>query len=217
MNSASAGFTTMQREREGYYNAMEAMNTGTYKGDGDILDWSQWDRFQVDGTTPVLVHRLFQQGLGSPGGVAGNKNLADTNMVGNIGIPQGQKLYIRAIKVFYKAVEIRTEAECVSIYQLFADTTINLSIPGKDTYGQWSLDEIMGIPTSVVETPSTAGDNYSLLSTGRHIGILPLNLPIVLSSLVNLTCEVVHQVAPSADLDDDVIKISLNGILERLS
>jgi len=216
MNQQDTGFSTMQAMRAGYSNALAAMQSGTYKGDGDILDFTLWDRFEVDGTTPTLRHRLFVNGLGSPGGIVGNKTLADTNVSGNVGIPQGQKLYVRAIKVFYWAKEIRTPVEIVEFYQMLAETTINISIPGKDTYGQWALDEIMGIPVSIIDNP--AATNYNPpLSTGRHVGILPLNLPIVLASVVSFNISVEHHTAPSADLDDDVVKIGLNGILERLS
>ena len=207
----------MQDLRAGYYDAVQAMQTGTYKRDGDILDFTLWDRFEVDGTTPTLIHRLFVNGLGSPGGVAGNRNLADTNLVGNQGIPLGQKLYVRAIKLFYRADEARSDTEIVAWHDLLANTTINFAIPGKDTYGQWALDEVMNIPASMVQIPGNAGDNDPSMAWGAYRGILPLNLPIVLASQVAFNITVEHHVAPSADLDDDIIKIGLTGILERLS
>jgi len=214
MNAASS--TRMVDLRAGYYDAINAMQTGTYKKDGDILDWTLWDRFEVDGTTPTLIHRLFVNGLGSPGGVAGNRNLADTNLVGNQGIPLGQKLYIRAIKLFYRADEVRTPTEHVSWHDMLANTTLNIQIPGKDSYGQWALDELMGISTSMMNVPAATNYNPSN-SVGRYVGIFPLNLPIVLSSQVAFTVTVEHHVAPAADLDDDLVKVGLNGILERLS
>jgi hypothetical protein len=213
MNAAGNRMVDM---RAGYYDAINAMQTGTYKGSGDILDWTLWDRFEVDGTTPTLIHRLFVNGLGSPGGVAGNRNLADTNLVGNQGIPLGQKLYVRAIKVFYRADEVRTPAELVAWHDLLANTTINFTIPGKDTYGQWALDEVLGIPVSMMNVPAATNYNPSE-SAGKYVGILPLNLPITLSSQVAFNVVVEHHVAPAAGLDDDLIKIGLNGILERLS
>lgn len=214
MNAASTG--RMQDLRAGYYDAVQAMQTGTYKRDGDILDWTSWDRFEVDGTTPTLIHRLFVNGLGSPGGVAGNRNLADTNLVGNQGLPLGLKLYVRAIKIFYRADEIRTPAEIVAWHDMLANTTINFAIPGKDTYGQWALDEVMNIPVSMMNVPAATNYNPSE-SSGTYRGILPLNLPIVLASQVAFNITVEHHVAPAAGLDDDIVKIGLNGILERLS
>lgn len=210
------GDTRQVALRAGYYDVINAMQSGTYSGKGDVLDFTLWDRFEVDGTTPTLVHRLFVNGLGSPGGVAGNRNLADTNLVGNQGIPLGQKLYVRAIKLFYRADEVRTPTEMVSFHDLLANTVINFAIPGKDTYGQWALDELLGGPLNMINVP--AATNYNpAQSLGVMKGVLPLNLPITLASQVGFTITVTHEVAPAADLDDDLIKIGLNGILERLS
>lgn len=204
----------MQDLRAGYYDAVNAMQTGTYKADGDILDFTLWDRIEIDNA--VLIHRMFVNGLGSPGGVVGNRNLADTNLQGNQGIPLGQKLYVRAIKVFYRADEVRTPAEIVAWHDMLANTTINFAIPGKDTYGQWALDEVLGIPVSMMNVPAATNYNPSE-SAGKYVGILPLNLPIVLASQVAFNITLEHHVAASADLADDILKIGLNGILERLS
>jgi len=208
-------YNNMQDVAE-FYQTMNAMQTGTYSKEGDILDWTLWDRFEIDGTTPVLIHRLFVNGLGTPGGVAGNRNLADTNQVGANPVPQGNKLFVRAIKLFYRADEIRTPTEHVEWHDMLANTTLNIKIVGKDTYGQWALDELMGIPVSMMNVPAATNYNPSN-SNGRYLGIFPLNLPIVLSSLVSFNVEMEHHVAPAADLDDDLVKVGLNGILLRLS
>lgn len=207
---------TMNELRAGYSGALRAMETGTYKEDGDVLDFSLWDRFQIDGTTPTLEHRLFVNGLGSPGGIAAAKNLADTNVQGNGGVPQGQKFYVRAIKIFYESDEIRTPAEIQALYDVLANTTLDIRIPGKDTYGQWGLDELFGITSAAVVVP--AATNYNPpTSIGSYRGVLPINLPIVFAANVQYTILVTHHAAPAADLDDDLIKIALQGILERLS
>lgn len=211
-----AGEYNMQAERQGYYQALEAMHTGTYKGSGDILDFTLWDRIVIDGTTPVLQHRLFVNGLGSTVGAV-LKNLADTNVRGNQGIPQGQKLYVRAIKIFYQGQKVITEAITVNLYNMLQDTTINIEIPGKDTYGQWALDEVMGLSLQSLITPAVAGDNTPLFTLNRAVGVLPLNLPIVLASQVAFNVTLQHHAAPSTNLDDEKIKIGLTGILERLS
>lgn len=192
--------------RQGYYAAMRSLETGTYKGSGDIIDWSYYDTLTLSNT--VLNHRLFTVGLGA------TKTLADTNILGR-GMPQGQKMYVQAIKVMYFGDEARTPAERINQLDMMADTTLNFYIPGKDTYGQWTLAEIFGIADGNVMSDA-AGDS-ELASKGRFVGIYPLNLPIVLAQQVDFEIQIVHHVAPAADLNDDRIKISLNGILERLS
>lgn len=206
-------FTTMTAARQAYYNVMQEMQSGTYKGSGDIIDWTLWDRFDL--AVAVLTHRLFVNGLGS--GVGAQRTLADTNVVGATGIPQGQRLFVRAIKTFYQGEQTLAAANILLMYRMFQETTLNISIPGKDSYGQWALDELLGLSIQTVLTPAVAGDNERVLTESGARGILPLNLPIVLSALVSFSVVVVHQVAAATELDDDKIKIGLTGILERLA
>lgn len=219
MNNA---VTPMERQvdlRRGYIEAMDSLRTGTYKGSGDVIDYSLYDRVVLDFTTPRLNHRMFQAGVGqnSPAGVP--KTQADTNVQGAQGIPVGSKLYINAIKIIYTAEENRAAAELQLIQQLLEQTTFNFRLSGKDTYGLWKLTELMGTPMNVVVTPAVAGDNEIPVSVGRFVGIYPLNLPIVLAQQVFFEVLLEHwdAAATYTDLDGDWINVSLSGILERLS
>lgn len=199
--------------RKGYYEAIASLQTGTYKGSGDVIDWSFYDRFTLLST--VLEHQMFSVGIGQVDPVtAVRKTLADTNMIGTQIVPQGAKHYVRAIKEFYQAFATRTEAQVLNIYNLLTESVLNVSIFGKATYGQWGLDEIMGLCTAVNGVAATSG---SLLSTGRYVGILPLNLPLVIASQVQFNLDVREFTASAAAIDSDKVKISLPGILERLS
>lgn len=208
----------MVDQRQGYSLALEAMNTGTYKGSGDILDWSIWDKAIIDGTTPTTEHRLFTNGLGSNDAAGNVKTLADTNVQGRQGgIPQGGKLYVKAIKVFFWFDDEASEAVYQSFLDMVETTTLDLRIYGKDSYGQWGLDELFGMPTKGIVLPAAAGDNNPPMSWGRYLGIMPLNLPIVLASNTTFYVEVRHWADPDAALDDHLLKVSLSGILERLA
>ena len=205
--------TRMVDLRKGYYEAIASLQTGTYKGSGDVIDWTFYDRMSLLST--VVDYDLFTNGIGQVDAVtAARKTFADTNMIGGVIVPTGAKMYVRAIKVIYQASEIRTEAEITSILQVLRQGVLNVSIFGKDTYGRWGLDELIGMPMLV---NSVAANTGLLASTGRFVGIFPLNLPLVIASQVQFSLGVTLFAAPSADLDTDTIKVGLNGILERLS
>ena len=207
---------SMVDQRRGYYQALEQMNAGTYKASGDIIDWSLWDTVVLDAAVPS--NRMFINGLGTV--VAGAaRQLADTNVEGRQGgIPQGSKLYVKAIKIFYtQSATVHTEEFIRDWYRMLEQTTINLVISGKASYGQWTLAEVFGQTVGMVMEPAAAADNYSMATISRAIGILPLNLPIVLASNVTFDVTMQHWTAPTANLDDDKIKLALCGILERLS
>jgi len=208
----------MVDQRQGYYNALQAMNTGTYKGSGDIIDYSLWDSIEIDPAN-LQPQLMFQNSLGTVVGGAA-RTPADTNVEGRQGgIPQGSKLYIKALKGFVIAdiQEAKDEAYVAALYRMLNRTTVNFKISGKDTYGNWGLDEVFGVSMGAVYVPAVPGDNDGILSVARSHGILPFNLPIVIASNVTFNVQLQHWEAPAAELENTVLKFSLNGILERLS
>jgi len=199
--------------RQGYINALNSLQTGTYKGSGDVIDYSLYDRIDMLSTT--LQHHLFQIGVGQndPAGVV--KTLADTNVQGSQGIPVGQKLYVNAIKVMYSSTTAAVTAAILNAFQeMVEQTTLTVRITGKDNYGQWKLGEMFGVPLQMALIDATTASPASL---GRFLGIYPLNLPIVLAQQVQFEVFLEHHVAPSDVLDGDWLTVSLSGILERLS
>jgi len=199
--------------RQGYINALNSLQTGTYKGSGDVIDYSLYDRIDMLSTT--LQHHLFQIGVGQndPAGVV--KTLADTNVQGSQGIPVGQKLYVNAIKVMYSSTTDAVTAAILNAFQeMVEQTTLTVRITGKDNYGQWKLGEMFGVPLQMALIDATTASPASL---GRFLGIYPLNLPIVLAQQVQFEVFLEHHVAPSDVLDGDWLTVSLSGILERLS
>lgn len=201
--------------RQQYFRALADMQQGTYSEKGDIIDWTLWDRFPMLST--ILTHNMFVIGTGGTPPAGGQKTLADTNLQGTQGIPQGQNLVVRAIKIFYFGEAVHTEATIQLLQLMLAQTVLNINIAGKASYGQWALDEIMGNPAGFIVSPAVPGDGPQVGGYARYVGILPLNLPIILAALTTFECTVTHFVTPSAALDGDLVKIGLNGVLMRLS
>lgn len=199
--------------RRGYIEAINSMQTGTYKGSGDVIDYSLYDRFTLDNA--VLQHRLFQAGVGQANAAGVIKTEADTNVQGSTGVPAGNKLYVNAIKLMYTCTTASVTAAILNeIQEMIEQTVLTVRITGKDNYGKWKLNEILGVPVQAV---IDAAQDVKPTSFGRYLGIYPLNLPITLAQQVQFEVFVEHHVAPNADLDGDWMSVSLCGILERLS
>lgn len=205
--------TRMVDLRKGYYEAIASLQTGTYKGSGDVIDWTFYDRFTL--AAAALTHNLFTVGVGQVDPVTAlRKTFADTNMIGAVMVPQGAKFYVRGVAIEYQALATRTEAAILSMFNMLEEAVLNVSIFGKDTYGRWTLSEIMGAPIYANGVAATSG---SLVSTGRFVGIKPLNLPLVIASQVQFNLDITMLTASAAGIDNDKVKINLVGILERLS
>lgn len=200
--------------RQGYVQALDSLSTGTYKDSGDIIDYSVYDRLDMLSTT--LEHQLFVTGVGGNDPAGNIKTLADTNLVGSNGLPVGQKLYVNALKIFYTSTDVEgwDAADINALQEMIEQTTLTIEISGKANYGQWKLNEILGVPVQGQGVVAALGQ---LASYGRFLGIYPLNLPIVLAQQVNFRVIVEHHAAASDLLDGDWMTISLSGILERLS
>jgi len=182
---------------------------GTYGTEGEQLDWSYYDEADIAAAT--LTHRLFTTPLGQAG-----KTLANTNLTLAGQIPQGQLLDVRAIKVFYTSNAARATADVQSLYTLLNTTTLSVKLSNKETMGQWTLQELMGTAILFDMVPTVPGDNIPLVSPKFH-GIFPLNKKIILAALTPFEVTMIHHVAPAAALADDRIKVSLSGILTRVS
>jgi hypothetical protein len=76
----------------------------------------------------------------------------------------------------------------------------------------------MGFSTLFHVTPTVAGNNESIMSLGRHLGIDPLNKHITLAALTNFEVRLSIPAALGAiSLVNDRVRINLNGILVRAS
>lgn len=197
-----------------FEKALREMQAGTYSGSGDIFDYSVYDRGLMLSTR--LQHRLFKipYGQNDPAGVL--KTLADTNVQSGNGIPQGLKVMVKWIKIFYSAVAVRSQVTEAAIHAMLRETTANLYLFGKDSYGQWTLEELMGNPMSVAVQTAAVNIGYPA-AVGRYLGVYPLQIPIVLASNTVYELTITHHIAPAAGLDGDKLRFSLCGVAGRLS
>jgi hypothetical protein len=163
---------------------------------------------------------MFQQALGQG---STPKTLDQTNMTGNGQIPTGQRLTVHRIKMFYVSQSSYWSSAGTAIiqkwYNLLAKTTFEFKIPGKDSLLTLTLQELLGPATLCADTPTVSGDSIRFIQP-RYAGIFPLNKPIILAEQTTFGCLITHQTAPDSTLygtTGDIIKIGLNGILERRS
>jgi hypothetical protein len=190
---------------------------GTHAKGGEILDWTYYDSMNI---SAVLSNQLFQLSLGQ-GSPA--KTLDQTNMTVNGQIPTGQRMTAHRIKFMYVSQSTSWAsagtAQVQKWYSMLAKTTLRVHIPGKDDLIELTLQELLGACTLVADVPTVSGDNIPIIKPRYH-GIFPLNKPLVLAQNTSFTVYVEHQTAPDAALytgTGDIIKIGLNGILERRS
>lgn len=182
---------------------------GTYGSGGEILDKTLYDTAVLAAAT--TVHRLFTIPLGQAG-----KTLDRTNMTTGGMMPQGQNIAVRAIKVFYTSLNALATADVQTLYTFLRTCTAEIILPGKDSMGEWTLQELMGSALMVASTPTAAGDNIPVISPRFH-GIMPLNTPLVLAALTPFEVRLTCHTASGAALDGDFIGIGLTGTMQRAS
>jgi hypothetical protein len=173
-----------------------------------LLDWTYYDSMSFLST--VLQNRFFTVGLG------GTKTLDQTNMKNNGQIPTGERLTTHRLKGFITTAATLGTTAIQMLYTTLTRTTIEVKISGADSILTITLQELFGLTSLVAITPTTAGDNLPFPQPRFH-GIYPLNKPITWAQNENVEVLLTHQVAPNAALDGVILKIGLNGILERRS
>lgn len=191
------------------------LERGTHSRSGEIMDWSYYDSFNVSAALSV---NMFQTAIGQS-----SKTLDITNMTSGGQIPTGQRFTVHRIKMLYVSQSTSWASAGTSQvqkwYSLLTKSTFEFKIPGKDSLLTLTLQELLGPATLVHCQPTVSGDNIPIIQP-RYSGIFPLNKPIILAEQTTFGCLVTHQTAPDASLytgTGDLIKISLNGILERRS
>ena len=196
---------------------MRDLAKGTHAKGGEILDWTYYDSMNVSAT---LQNNLFQTALGQ-GSPA--KTLDNTNLTMNGQIPTGQRLTVHRIKMFYVSQSSYWQSAGTATvdkwYNLLTKTTLAVKIPGKDDLFNCTLIELLGAATLTAIKPTAAGDNIPVILPRFH-GIFPLNKPIILAQNTSFSVQLTHQTAPDSTLygtTGDIIRIGLNGILERRS
>ena len=191
-------------------NTLTNLQQGTHGKSGEIIDWSYWDTATLATAAGVTVTQMFQVALGQ-----GGKTIDVTNMITGGQIPQGQNFKVHCIKAFYITAAAKVTASVQLLYKFIRQTTIEITIPGKDSMGQWTLAELLGTATLIAETPTAAGDNIPIIQPKYH-GVFKLNTPLTLAALTPFAVKMTNQVI-DASQNGDFVMISLNGTLKRAS
>ena len=194
--------------------AITNLQQGTFGTEGDEIDRTLWDE-EILAAAGLNV-RLFQNPLGS--GVV-PKLLDQTNNTQGGLIPNGRKLVVYALKVFWvsqptgAAVTKTTALLVEEFFTQLARTTAQFMIANRE-YGQWSLQELFGACALVAVNPAVTV-NLPFPEPKFH-GVFPLNKAITLSSLAPFFIEINHSVAPTAATIGDRFRFGLAGIEKRL-
>ena len=198
----------------GQDNALKNLQRGTYGKEGERIDWTYYDTETI--TTGTQIVRLFQVPLGTAGKTEDFTNLSTAGMM-----PQGQKLRVFAIKVFWTsqpgagpAITKTTALDVESLYTQLARTVLKIRIENKAPMGVWTLQELLGLSLAVGVNPALTL-NLPFQNPRFH-GIFPLNKKITLSALVPFFVEITHSVNPPAAVNGDLLKIGLAGELTRV-
>ena len=194
----------------------QGLGQGTYSKFGEALHWTMYDTATL-AAAPV-DYSMFQTPLGGAIGAA-IKTLDLTNMTLGGQIPSGQKMIVKAIKVFFCSQAVKNTANITTFYTWLSQATIRVFISGKDAIYSKPLVEVLGIPIVWATTPTAAGDNLFTMSYGKYVGIDVLSKKITLASNTNFEVRLSYPVALGGGniLIGDLVKVGLAGVLLRRS
>lgn len=195
-----------QRSTRG--NALEKLSIGSYGTEGEQLDFSYYDTATIAAAT--TTHTLFS----TPYGTGKNKNMTNLPIAGQI--PQGQHMDVRSVALFYKSSAAKGTAGIQKLYDLFEQTTLEIKLQNKESLGIWTIQEILGATTLVAVTPTAAGDNLPFIQPSYR-GCKKLNRKVVLAALTPFSVILTHWTAADASCANDLLKVSLQGILTRVT
>jgi len=202
------------------------LSEGTYSPTGELLDYTYYDSFGLNHT--IQSYNLFQQAQGqgisatTSTGTAAVKNIADTNMTQGGQLPRGQRLTVRNLKILLNfqsttgSPAAMVTTDIAKLYHFLSETVLEFKITGKDSLFVYTLQELLGTSVLTALVPTVSGDNIPLIQPRFH-GIFPLNKPIILAEQTNFSVPVTVANASDASIDGLVVKVGLNGILERRS
>ncbi len=190
------------------------LNPPLFNAQGDQIDYTYYDRLALHNASGAIEREWFVNGIGQDDPVTGvRKTIADTNVRGGA-IPEGQAFNMFALKFWYEAQAVMTEAERISWNQWVHGATIEFLIESKNQYGTWKLSEIMGAVDDSQVTASATGQAFSP-SRGVFNGIKPFNLIIPLPRLTSYSVRLTQGVASIAGLDEDFLCCGMVGVLNR--
>lgn len=190
---------------------------GTFAQGGEVIDYTYYDTLAV--ATSTVQYHFFQNGLGTG---STPKRLDQTNIPAGGGMPRGQKLTVHNIKIMLASLGTYggalTPAAMLELYDILATSSVEFLIPGKDNLGVWTMQELLGACTLLVPAVTTLStENYFPIIQPRYHGCFRLNNPIILEELTPFEIRVTSGTTPTSATNGLLVKIGLNGVLQRLS
>jgi hypothetical protein len=192
--------------------AKQDLSKGTYSKYGEVLPWwTYYDTQLLAAATTQFSMFQLAEGQGSPA-----KTKAQTNMSANGEIPTGQHFTVKAIKFMFKSAAAIDNTVLNDFYNMLANTSVEVKIPGKDNQLCILAQELLGAATLLPFLPA-ATFNGSPIQPRFH-GIFPLGgKGLVLAENTQFSVKVTHHSAVAAAMANDIFKIGLAGTLKRRS
>lgn len=192
--------------------AFGQLQEGAHSSSGEVFSASHYDTYKI--LTGILTYKYFSVPLNQAG-----KTLADTNNLLAGVFPSSFRLTADMIKMIFRmpAVGGVTQSILDDIYNMFFNTTIQITMPGKDNLGLFTLSEIFGASMNVGYDAATLASGPQAIVSGKF----RLNIPIVIAANTAYSVDLVHHVAPPATLYvtdyEAQLKFIFSGTMERLS
>jgi len=177
----------------------DALNAGNTHGTGrDEWDWSYKDRLVIPATA----------GQDSFFTVIAGKNLSATNLPLPSQIPSGESLTVHTVKPFYTAIKAHAAADVPVFFQFLAGTVCEISVSPNKILGQWTLQEMFGIPILFSVQEATIQFKFP---QPLYNGLFPINQVIKLGGKTTFRVNVYYNFAPAA-LAGDYLDMSFAGM-----
>lgn len=191
------------------------LQQGTYSNVGQRLDFVYYDTQVIDNT--ITDHTFFTEGNGRTFTAGGAKTIADANF-NQSGIPQGTAFDVKYLAMAYiRKGGVIPIADVNAIQQMLAETVITFRIENIDRIFQTTLQDLAGLNFALAMQEAAATDFLDHTIGSVAWKWYKLDIPIPLAALVSYRIEMQHAVAPSANLNNDKIKLLMRGELKRLS
>lgn len=196
---------------QGQLEALATVQTGSTGTQGDKINRTLWDELLI--AAAPLQNRLFMNPVS-----VGGRVMDQTNNTQGGQMPANRQLIVRAIKIFYVSettAAIKATAQDIQdLYTLLFRTTAVLFINNRE-FGQWNLNEFMGLSLAVAVNPAVTFTPPFL--NPRFHGIMPLNEPVAIAGTMQFNMELTHSVAPTGAVIGDRLRVGLSGIEVRVN
>lgn len=182
-----------------------------------LYDWTIYDSWRLGYSSEIL---LFSNPVGVQYDGA-QRTLADTNMTTASLIPNGKKMVIKAVRLFYSQNNQKTFALWLNLLKYLFNTIVEFNYDGKDVQLQLKLSELLGLNFPFSDLYYEHNDqgilNVQTILRDNVKDHYPINIPIDLPSQQVFYFRIKNYVAASQGNDQDRIQMSLSGYMTSMN